>query len=83
MVQGRVPDELRGRIMGVYATMVMGVQPLGALIAGVWPNALARRTRSRHLERSASLGACSSYSRVAMRLGDTQAATEPHAGLGR
>jgi MFS family permease len=33
-VQNRVPDELRGRIMAVYATMFMGVQPLGALLAG-------------------------------------------------
>jgi len=29
-----VPDELRGRIMSVYATMFMGVQPIGSLIAG-------------------------------------------------
>src|SRR6201998_2404218 len=33
-VQNRVPDELRGRVMAVYATMFMGVQPIGALIAG-------------------------------------------------
>lgn len=33
-VQNRVPDELRGRVMAVYATMFMGVQPLGALLAG-------------------------------------------------
>ena len=29
-----MPDELRGRVMAVYATMFMGVQPIGALIAG-------------------------------------------------
>jgi MFS family permease len=34
IVQSRVPDELRGRIMAVYATTFMGVQPIGALIAG-------------------------------------------------
>jgi len=34
-----VPDELRGRLMAVYATMFMGVQPIGSLIAG----GLARR----------------------------------------
>jgi MFS family permease len=34
IVQSRVPDELRGRIMAVYATMFMGVQPIGSLIAG-------------------------------------------------
>jgi MFS family permease len=34
IIQSRVPDELRGRIMAVYATMFMGVQPIGSLIAG-------------------------------------------------
>jgi len=34
LIQNRVPDELRGRVMAVYATMFMGVQPVGALIAG-------------------------------------------------
>lgn len=34
LVQHRVPDALRGRVMAVYATMFMGVQPLGALFAG-------------------------------------------------
>jgi hypothetical protein len=33
-VQSRVPDELRSRVMAVYATMFMGVQPIGSLIAG-------------------------------------------------
>jgi MFS family permease len=33
-VQNRVPDELRGRVMAVYATMFMGVQPIGSLVAG-------------------------------------------------
>jgi MFS family permease len=34
LVQNRVPDELRSRVMAVYATMFMGMQPIGALIAG-------------------------------------------------
>jgi len=34
LIQNRVPDELRSRMMAVYATMFMGVQPIGALIAG-------------------------------------------------
>lgn len=34
IVQERVPDELRSRLMAVYATMFMGVQPIGALLAG-------------------------------------------------
>jgi MFS family permease len=33
-LQNRVPDRLRGRVMAVYATMFMGVQPIGSLIAG-------------------------------------------------
>ncbi len=35
IVQSRVPDALRGRVMAVYATMFMGIQPLGSLLAGV------------------------------------------------
>lgn len=34
LIQNRVPDELRSRVMAVYATMFMGVQPIGALVAG-------------------------------------------------
>ena len=33
-VQNRVPDELRSRVMAVYAMMFMGVQPIGSLVAG-------------------------------------------------
>jgi MFS family permease len=34
LIQNRVPDDLRSRVMAVYATMFMGVQPVGSLIAG-------------------------------------------------
>jgi len=34
IIQRRAPDEMRSRLMAVYATMFMGVQPIGALIAG-------------------------------------------------
>jgi len=34
LIQNRVPDELRSRVMAVYATMFMGVQPIGSLLAG-------------------------------------------------
>lgn len=34
IIQQRVPDEMRSRLMAVYATLFMGVQPIGALIAG-------------------------------------------------
>jgi len=33
-VQNRVPDELRSRVMAVYAMTFMGVQPIGSLVAG-------------------------------------------------
>jgi MFS family permease len=35
IIQQRVPDEMRSRLMAVYATTFMGVQPIGALLAGV------------------------------------------------
>lgn len=35
IIQQRVPDEMRSRLMAVYATMFMGVMPVGALIAGI------------------------------------------------
>lgn len=34
-VQRRVPDELRGRVMGIYALAFLGLTPFGSLIAGV------------------------------------------------
>ena len=34
IIQQRVPDEMRSRLMAVYATLFMGVMPIGALIAG-------------------------------------------------
>ena len=40
MVQYAVPDELRGRVMGLYSLMFMGGGPLGALLVGL----LAERT---------------------------------------
>ena len=83
ILQNRVPDELRGRIMAVYATMFMGVQPLGALIAG----GVAKRIGAPHALAAFGticfLGSLFFVFRVAMRLGDTQGSTEPQAGLGR
>jgi MFS family permease len=83
ILQSRVPDELRGRIMAVYATMFMGVQPLGALIAG----GVAKRIGAPHALAAFGtvcfLGSLFFVFRVAMRLGQTQGSTEPQAGLGR
>ena len=83
IVQRRVPDELRGRIMAVYATMFMGVQPLGSLLAG----GVAKRFGAPHaltmFGTICLLGSLFYMFRVAMRLGRTESAPEPQAGLGR
>ncbi len=34
LIQAMVPDRLRGRTMAIYAMMLMGVAPLGSLLAG-------------------------------------------------
>jgi MFS family permease len=34
LIQSMVPDELRGRVMSVYSMMVMGMAPIGSLLAG-------------------------------------------------
>ena len=34
IIQARAPDAMRSRLMAVYATMYLGVQPIGALLAG-------------------------------------------------
>jgi MFS family permease len=39
LIQSMVPDRLRGRVMAVYAMMLMGMSPIGALVEG----ALAER----------------------------------------
>ncbi len=35
LVQSRVPDEMRGRVMAIYSLMFMGGGPLGSLLAGL------------------------------------------------
>ncbi len=34
LVQAQVPDELRGRVMGVFSLMSLGLTPIGILLAG-------------------------------------------------
>ena len=34
LIQSMVPDRLRGRVMAVYAMMMLGMGPIGSLIAG-------------------------------------------------
>ena len=72
LVQNRVPDELRSRVMAVYATMFMGVQPIGALIAG----GVAKRIGAPHtltvFGSLVLLGSLIFFSRVVMPLGKPQ-----------
>src|SRR3989442_12679821 len=72
LIQNRVADELRSRVMAVYATMFMGVQPIGALIAG----GVAKRIGAPHtltaLGSMVLLGSLVFLSRVVMRLGKLQ-----------
>jgi len=40
LIQSMVPDRLRGRIISMYSMMMMGMAPLGALLAGVLSDSL-------------------------------------------
>ena len=40
LIQASVPDELRGRVMGVHAFLMMGLTPIG----GLWAGLVASRT---------------------------------------
>jgi MFS family permease len=83
IVQVRVPDELRSRIMAVYATMFMGIQPLGALVAG----GVAKRFGApRTLGVFGVICLCGAVvfaSRVALRVWGEPDSAESQAGLGR
>jgi MFS family permease len=76
LIQNRVPDELRSRVMAVYATMFMGVQPIGALFAG----GLAKRIGAPHtltvFGALVLLGCLVFLSRVVLRLEEPHAAVE-------
>jgi MFS family permease len=76
LIQNRVPDELRGRVMAVYATMFMGMQPIGALIAGP---GVAKYIGPQYtlliFGVLVLLGSLFFLFRVVMRLDQTQAAT--------
>jgi len=83
IVQGRVPDELRSRLMAVYATMFMGVQPLGALVAGGVAKRIGAPYALAAFGSICLLGCLFFVFRVAMRVVNGQGSTEPQAGLGR
>jgi MFS family permease len=74
LVQNRVPDELRSRVMAVYATMFMGVQPIGALIAGGFAKRIGAPHTLTAFGSMVLLGSLVFVFRVAMKLQPTSAA---------
>jgi MFS family permease len=82
-VQNRVPDELRGRVMAVYATMFMGVQPIGALLAGGVAKHLGAPTTLAVFGGLCLIGSIVFVARVVMRLKATAQAPGVQPGLGR
>jgi MFS family permease len=83
IVQNRVPDELRGRVMAVYATMFMGVQPIGSLIAGGVAKRIGAQDTLTVFGLLVLAGSLVFLFRVVMRLKPSQTAAEVQAGLGR
>jgi MFS family permease len=81
-VQNRVPDELRGRVMAVYATMFMGVQPLGALLAGGTAKRIGATSTLAIFGSMCLIGSLVFAAWVVMRLRAAEAA-QVQAGLGR
>jgi len=74
LIQNRVPDELRSRVMAVYATMFMGVQPIGALLAGGVAKRIGAPYTLTAFGSLVLLGSLIFIVRVVMRLRETQAA---------
>jgi MFS family permease len=80
LIQNRVPDELRSRVMAVYATMFMGVQPIGALIAGGVAKRIGAPYTLTVFGSLVLLGSLVFLSRVVMRLRQApDEATKAHA----
>jgi MFS family permease len=75
LIQNRVPDELRSRVMAVYATMFMGVQPIGSLLAGAEAKRIGAPYTLTVFGLLVLLGSLIFTVRVVLRPGETQAAT--------
>jgi MFS family permease len=82
-VQNRVPDELRGRVMAVYATMFMGVQPIGALLAGGIAKRMGAPLTLAFFGSLCLAGSLVFAVWVMMRMRATAEAAQAQAGLGR
>jgi MFS family permease len=76
LIQNRVPDELRSRVMAVYATMFMGVQPIGSLIAGGVAKRIGAPYTLTVFGSLVLLGSLFFLFRVVMKLGQPQATAE-------
>jgi MFS family permease len=72
LIQNRVPDELRSRVMAVYATMFMGVQPIGSLIAGGMAKRIGPQNTLTVFGSLVLLGSLFFIFRVVMKLGEPQ-----------
>src|ERR1700757_687509 len=82
-IQNRVPDELRGRVMAVYATMFMGVQPIGALLAAALVKRIGAPLTLAFFGSLCLAGSLLFAVWVVMRLRATQQAAQVQTGLGR
>jgi MFS family permease len=76
LIQNRVPDGLRSRVMAVYATMYLGVQPVGALLAGVVAKHIGAPMTMTILGGLVLAGSLFFIFRVVMRIGRPQVAAE-------
>jgi MFS family permease len=74
LIQNRVPDELRSRVIAVYATMFMGVQPIGSLIASGVVKHLGPQTTLTVFGSLVLVGSLIFIGTVVMRLGKAQTA---------
>lgn len=68
IIQQRVPDEMRSRLMAVYATLFMGVQPIGALLAGFVAKHLGAPHTLLLFGLAVSIGSLGFIARVAMKV---------------
>ena len=82
LVQNRVPDPLRGRVMAVYATMFLGVQPIGSLLAGIIARHIGAPLTLTLFGSVCLAGTLVFVFRVLLPL-ESQRAGESQAGLGR
>ncbi len=83
ITQRHVPDELRSRVMAVYATMFMGVQPIGSLLAGGMAKRLTAPVTLEIFGAACLLGATIFFFRVLLPIERQRIAAEAQAGLGR